>query len=137
MGWEDRHYNQAGQGGGIGRLKSGSVVMWLIGINCVVFILDNIMAGGRNVGHRALFSEWGNFNVTQAVEGFQVWRLVTYQFLHAHAWHLLGNLLFLYQFGNAVEDRLGRSAHRRLPLPHSLAASPAAPATEEPRSTPS
>ncbi len=32
----------------------------------------------------------------------------SYQFLHADLWHLLGNMLFLYVFGNAVEDRLGK-----------------------------
>lgn len=32
----------------------------------------------------------------------------TYLFLHADGMHLLGNMLFLYVFGNNVEDRLGR-----------------------------
>ena len=32
----------------------------------------------------------------------------TYQFLHQDLWHLGGNMVFLYAFGNAVEDRLGR-----------------------------
>ncbi len=34
--------------------------------------------------------------------------LVTYQFLHADWLHLLGNMLFLWVFGNNIEDRLGR-----------------------------
>src|SRR5689334_17482337 len=33
---------------------------------------------------------------------------VTSQFLHAGWLHILGNLLFLWIFGNNVEDRLGR-----------------------------
>ena len=33
---------------------------------------------------------------------------VTYQFLHANAMHLAGNMLFLWVFGNSVEDRLGK-----------------------------
>jgi membrane associated rhomboid family serine protease len=33
---------------------------------------------------------------------------VTAMFLHGNLMHLLGNLLFLYIFGNNVEDRLGR-----------------------------
>lgn len=35
-------------------------------------------------------------------------QFITYQFLHADVWHLLGNMLFLYVFGNSVEDRLGK-----------------------------
>jgi membrane associated rhomboid family serine protease len=34
--------------------------------------------------------------------------LLTYQFLHAGFLHAAGNLLFLWIFGNNVEDRLGR-----------------------------
>jgi membrane associated rhomboid family serine protease len=34
--------------------------------------------------------------------------LVTSQFLHAGWFHLLGNMLYLWIFGNNVEDRLGR-----------------------------
>lgn len=37
----------------------------------------------------------------------QLHQFITYQFLHAGPWHLLGNMLFLYVFGNSVEDRLG------------------------------
>lgn len=39
------------------------------------------------------------------------WQFLTYQFLHADAWHLLGNMLFLWVFGNAVEDRVGSAAY--------------------------
>ncbi len=35
-------------------------------------------------------------------------QFITYQFLHADLMHLLGNMLFLYVFGNSVEDRLGK-----------------------------
>ncbi|BAM05331.1 rhomboid family intramembrane serine protease [Phycisphaera mikurensis] len=32
----------------------------------------------------------------------------TYPFLHQNLWHLTGNMVFLYAFGCAVEDRLGK-----------------------------
>ena len=35
------------------------------------------------------------------------YQFFSYQFLHAGIWHLFGNLIFLYVFGNNVEDRLG------------------------------
>lgn len=34
--------------------------------------------------------------------------VITHQFVHADLLHLLGNMLFLWVFGNNVEDRLGR-----------------------------
>ncbi len=45
-------------------------------------------------------------------EGTQVatrlWQFITYQFLHDGPIHLIGNMIFLWVFGNAVEDRLGK-----------------------------
>jgi len=35
-------------------------------------------------------------------------QFLTYQFMHAGWQHILGNMLFLYVFGNSVEDRFGR-----------------------------
>jgi membrane associated rhomboid family serine protease len=40
-------------------------------------------------------------------ETFHVWQLVTYEFVHGDFWHLLGNMLFLFCFGNAVNAKLG------------------------------
>jgi membrane associated rhomboid family serine protease len=34
-------------------------------------------------------------------------QFITYAFLHADIWHLVGNMLFLYIFGNMVCDRFG------------------------------
>ncbi|MEM9789214.1 MAG: rhomboid family intramembrane serine protease [Planctomycetota bacterium] len=38
----------------------------------------------------------------------RLFQFFTYQFLHADVWHLLGNMVFLFVFGNSVEDRLGK-----------------------------
>ncbi|HEX5270724.1 MAG TPA: rhomboid family intramembrane serine protease [Gemmataceae bacterium] len=38
--------------------------------------------------------------------GVPAW-LFTYQFVHADFWHLAGNMLFLFVFGNAVNAKLG------------------------------
>lgn len=43
----------------------------------------------------ACFGEW------------QLWRLFTYQFLHAGAWHLIFNMWALFFFGYAVEAYMG------------------------------
>ena len=40
--------------------------------------------------------------------GQQLWGIITYAFLHAGLFHLLGNLYFLYIFGDNIEDTLGK-----------------------------
>jgi membrane associated rhomboid family serine protease/Zn-finger nucleic acid-binding protein len=45
---------------------------------------------------------------TQVLGGEHAWTLVTHGFLHASWFHLLGNLYFLWVFGDNVEDRLGK-----------------------------
>jgi membrane associated rhomboid family serine protease len=42
-------------------------------------------------------------------EHFHFYQLITYQFVHADFWHLLGNMLFLFCFGNAVNAKLGHA----------------------------
>jgi len=39
--------------------------------------------------------------------GQQLFSLISFMFLHGGFWHLLGNMWFLYIFGDNVEDRLG------------------------------
>jgi len=41
----------------------------------------------------------------------QVFQFFSYQFLHGGWLHLIFNMLFLWVFGNAVEDRLGKAAY--------------------------
>ncbi|MDH7600146.1 MAG: rhomboid family intramembrane serine protease, partial [Sedimentisphaerales bacterium] len=38
---------------------------------------------------------------------WRIWQLATYAFLHDGLLHILGNMFFLYLFGNSVNDRLG------------------------------
>ncbi len=40
---------------------------------------------------------------------WQFYQLLTYGFLHASVWHILGNMFMLWMFGRFVETRLGRS----------------------------
>jgi membrane associated rhomboid family serine protease len=35
------------------------------------------------------------------------YKLITYMFVHGSAWHLFGNLIFLFVFGDNVEDAMG------------------------------
>lgn len=42
-------------------------------------------------------------------EHFQVWQPFTYVLVHADVFHLAGNMLFLFCFGNAINSRLGHT----------------------------
>lgn len=41
----------------------------------------------------------------------RVFNYLTYAFLHADVWHIGGNMLFLYIFGNNVNDKMGNIAY--------------------------
>lgn len=72
------------------------------------------LSGGDDALNR-FFLEWGAVprKITAALAAHDflsqaMLGTVTSQFLHAGWLHILGNLLFLWIFGNNVEDRLGR-----------------------------
>jgi membrane associated rhomboid family serine protease len=51
--------------------------------------------------------KWGYFSVDKAIRHGQVWRLITFQFLHASVGHLIMNMLGLFFFGLIVEGQFG------------------------------
>jgi membrane associated rhomboid family serine protease len=107
MGIYDReYYRRDGPSFFSSLAQRGQVCNWLIGINVAVFILQLVT---NRPG-------WGLGPVTEALvlntrlvlQG-EVWRLVTYAFLHDPTiWqHIVFNMLFLYWFGKDVEDLYG------------------------------
>lgn len=108
MAWHERDYNQDQFRGGrmMGGVGGPSVVMWLLGINVVVFLLDAVLGGSQRGSALAPFA-WGNFNFDQAGAQFQVWRWITYQFVHGGFMHILGNMIILYFFGPLMEQWWG------------------------------
>lgn len=128
MAWENRDYYRQGRpapglGGGGGRLfglsigpTAGSVTFWLLIINVAVFFIDAVLWRALGPIHVAIpggamamspLEAWGYFSFDRGIAGFQVWRLITFQFLHDGLWHLLGNMLGLFFFGPMVETHLG------------------------------
>lgn len=61
------------------------------------------------VRYESLLEEWGSADPLKISQG-QVWRLLTYAFLHSRdgIWHLVFNMLVLWMFGSAVEALLGQ-----------------------------
>ena len=83
---------------------------------CVAFAWElGLSAGSGDVALNGLFVDWGVVPARLVAAwgrgdflSADTATLVTSQFLHGGWLHLLGNVLYLWIFGNNVEDRLGR-----------------------------
>ncbi len=85
-----------------------SLTTWvrrLLIVNAVVYLLTITIF--TSPWFDAMFA----FNPRNVLE--QPWTIVTYMFVHGDFLHLAFNLLLLFFFGSAVEDRMGRSAFAR------------------------
>ncbi|MDB5290862.1 MAG: rhomboid family protein [Phycisphaerales bacterium] len=99
MGIYDRDYSRGSAGGrAFGAFGGWSVTIWLIVINCAVFLLERINPWVGYLGY---------FSADTAISQMQVWRFITFQFLHASPNHLIFNMIALYFFGPLVEGYLG------------------------------
>ncbi len=54
---------------------------------------------------------YGHFSFLKGFRALEVWRVVTFQFLHADITHLFFNMLGLFIFGGMVEQYLGRTKY--------------------------
>ncbi|MEX2673386.1 MAG: rhomboid family intramembrane serine protease [Phycisphaeraceae bacterium] len=70
-----------------------------ITINALIFLFQ------ANTAHLDL--QWAEALLLDPVEP-RLFQFISYQFLHGSWQHILFNMLFLYVFGNSLEDRLGR-----------------------------
>ncbi len=114
MGMYDRDYwrQSSAPGGAIGGIRMWSVNTWLIAINIAVFVLNGMFhqvvlaPQGYPVEFRPI-EDLGYFSVTAAIYHLQIWRFITFQFLHANLEHILFNMIALYFFGPLVESFWG------------------------------
>jgi membrane associated rhomboid family serine protease len=91
------------------------VTLALIGACFVTFAIElSVTASGGDAALEAFFRQWGAVpaDITAALEagdylGPAMVGMLSSMFLHGGWVHLLGNMLFLWIFGNNVEDRLG------------------------------
>jgi membrane associated rhomboid family serine protease len=111
MGIYDRDYVRREGPSFLGSfVERGRVCKWLVGINVLAFIAQILTAppGGEMANSLGWFTEAFQLDVGHVLHG-QVWRLLTYAFLHDpySIWHILFNMLFLWWFGSDVEDLYG------------------------------
>jgi membrane associated rhomboid family serine protease len=102
-----------------------AVTVTLICLNLILYLWDR---GGNPFGPSAVFNQMTMVpaDVTAALNGGPkdlLLNLFTCMFLHASIAHILGNMLFLWIFGNNVEDTFGSAAFLGLYLFWGLAAS--------------
>lgn len=118
MGLYDRDYmyDAPARRSPVGAMRMWSFTTWLIAINVGVFLLDHFLAAGGMhyelrlregvIGFPPL-EGWGHFSAYTALVKLQLWRFLTFQFLHGGLAHLLFNMIALYFFGPLIESYLG------------------------------
>jgi membrane associated rhomboid family serine protease len=92
------------------------ITIALIAACFVAFAIElSVTASGGDAALARFFGRWGAVpaDITRALEsgdyfGGAIVGMFTSMFLHGGWLHILGNMLFLWIFGNNVEDRLGR-----------------------------
>ena len=92
------------------------VTYGLIGLNVLVFLYELMLASPMEL--TAFFRTWAVVpeQLTESFLGDQItsftihewFTLISSQFIHAGFLHLAGNMLYLWIFGNNVEEQLGR-----------------------------
>ncbi|MCK9210523.1 MAG: rhomboid family intramembrane serine protease [Ignavibacteriaceae bacterium] len=105
MGLYNRDYNRPSGLGGFGLFPP--VIKNLLIINGAIFLLmmmmQNIVFNG--VPAEQIIIRW--FALMPLGQGFQVWQLITYQFLHGGFSHILFNMFALWMFGAEIEHTYG------------------------------
>ena len=85
------------------------VIKNLMIINVVVFfiqmIANNLMLGGKPLWY--VLNMWFALNPISEGFNFQIWQLITYQFMHGGFSHILFNMFALWMFGMEIENIWG------------------------------
>jgi membrane associated rhomboid family serine protease len=88
------------------RLPVRPIVTWLLILaNVFVFVVE---LSGSDTQLQAMADALGVTPTTLLGGTPPVLTLITYMFLHANVGHLFGNMIFLWVFGDDVEEALGR-----------------------------
>jgi membrane associated rhomboid family serine protease len=110
MGLAERDYYKDPVPTQAGGLNAMSVTTWLIVINVIVFVADSLFyvrLPWPQMRIEPLLTYWGAFTANKAIEHLQLWRFITFQFLHQNLTHIAFNMLALYIFGPLIEEFLG------------------------------
>lgn len=105
MSWRDRPYAQDGdESGGMrfGMPRPTRVVGIMLLVNLGLFVLT-ALTGGRG----SPLVDLGALMLPPRASVLEVWRWVTYQYLHGDVWHIFFNMIGLYFLGPPLERLWG------------------------------
>ncbi len=83
----------------------------LLAMNGLIFLLTYDLTAARQPGVDPIRHSFAGLELMLNGADPRVYQLVTYQFLHDGWQHLLGNMLFLWVFGNSVNAKMGQAAY--------------------------
>jgi membrane associated rhomboid family serine protease len=104
---------------GVGQVNIATVTTWLIVINVAVFVLDRVLwrmdvtyedvpIPQVHIQPSPPIAGIGYFSLGMFFVKGEIWRVLTFQFIHASWTHLLLNMIGLFFFGPLIESYLGR-----------------------------
>ena len=76
-----------------------------VGVFFVQMLASNLMVSGKPLGY--ILNIWFALNPISDGFNFQVWQLITYQFMHGGFTHIFFNMFMLWMFGMEIENILG------------------------------
>jgi membrane associated rhomboid family serine protease len=84
----------------------------IIAANVVVFFLSHDLAArvDPTTGHRQTIRDWIFPFLLDGADP-KLYQFLTYQFLHGDFAHILGNMVFLWVFGNSVNGKMGHGPY--------------------------
>lgn len=86
-----------------------TVIKNIMIINAVIFLVKNIILEriitGDGVPVEYILTRY--FALMPLGQGFQIWQLITYQFMHHDFMHILFNMFILWMFGMEIENVWG------------------------------
>ena len=82
------------------------VVKWLLIVNISVFLIDTVFSSREGTGMTFLQTYFAVIPATPMLT-LQLWRLITYQFLHGDFSHIFWNMIGLFFLGPSLERQWG------------------------------
>ena len=77
-----------------------------IAVNVLIFLITYWPHRDPYTGYDEVLRPWVEQFMLTPVRP-NLWQFVSYAFLHGGFWHIIGNMFFLYLFGNNVNDKIG------------------------------